>query len=354
MRRLSMRFPGARPSAMMHAEYRGFFYIGMITRNERNAIIQHGTMTMVRRRVLEEVGGWAEWCITEDAELGLRILAQGHEAFYVPRSYGQGVMPDTLVDYKKQRFRWAFGAMQILRRHRGELLGPGKLTAGQRYHFIAGWLPWLADGFNLIFSLAALGWSTAMVWLPRQVDPPLMVFAALPMALFGFKVVKLAHLYRTRVGAGLRQTLAAALSGLALTHVIGQAMLNGMVHKEKAFFRTPKMADTQPLASALAASRQEILLMTGLWLAAFAVSRLTAMSGPDSYLWVIMLLVQSLPYAASVLVALVSGFPGIPAALLGPIVDMDVFAATPTLAPQPIPLNPPAAAPAPSGTDLAA
>ena len=35
--------------AMCYAEYRGFFHIGMITRNERNAIIQHGTMTMVRR-----------------------------------------------------------------------------------------------------------------------------------------------------------------------------------------------------------------------------------------------------------------------------------------------------------------
>ncbi len=35
--------------AMCHAEYRGFFHIGMITRNERNAIIQHGTMTLVRR-----------------------------------------------------------------------------------------------------------------------------------------------------------------------------------------------------------------------------------------------------------------------------------------------------------------
>ena len=74
----------------MYAEYRGFFYIGMITRNERNAIIQHGTMTLIRRRVLDEVGGWAEWCITEDAELGLRILAQGHEAVYVPRSSGRG------------------------------------------------------------------------------------------------------------------------------------------------------------------------------------------------------------------------------------------------------------------------
>ena len=41
--------------AMMNAEYRGFFYIGMITRNERNAIIQHGTMTLIRRRMLEDV-----------------------------------------------------------------------------------------------------------------------------------------------------------------------------------------------------------------------------------------------------------------------------------------------------------
>src|SRR2546430_8187806 len=46
--------------AMCYAEYRGFFHIGMITRNERNAIIQHGTMTMVRRRQLEDCGGWAE------------------------------------------------------------------------------------------------------------------------------------------------------------------------------------------------------------------------------------------------------------------------------------------------------
>ena len=41
--------------AMCYAEYRGFFHIGMITRNERNAIIQHGTMTMVRRTQLEQL-----------------------------------------------------------------------------------------------------------------------------------------------------------------------------------------------------------------------------------------------------------------------------------------------------------
>ena len=52
--------------AMCYAEYRGFFLIGMITRNERNAIIQHGTMTLVRRQALEEVGGWAQWCLYGD------------------------------------------------------------------------------------------------------------------------------------------------------------------------------------------------------------------------------------------------------------------------------------------------
>ena len=57
----------------------------MITRNERNAIIQHGTMTLVRRYVLSAVGGWAEWCITEDAELGLRVFEAGYEALYIPQ-----------------------------------------------------------------------------------------------------------------------------------------------------------------------------------------------------------------------------------------------------------------------------
>ena len=79
-------------------------------------------------------------------------------------SYGRGLMPDTFIDFKKQRFRWAYGAMQILRRHcaHAALGRRDRLTPGQRYHFLAGWLPWLADGLNLLFNFAALGWSIAM------------------------------------------------------------------------------------------------------------------------------------------------------------------------------------------------
>jgi exo-beta-1,3-glucanase (GH17 family)/cellulose synthase/poly-beta-1,6-N-acetylglucosamine synthase-like glycosyltransferase len=304
--------------AMCYAEYRGFFHIGMITRNERNAIIQHGTMTMVRRAQLDRCR-WAEWCITEDAELGLRIFEAGFDASYVPTSYGRGLMPDTFIDFKKQRFRWAYGAMQILKAHaRALFLEGGPLSPGQRYHFVAGWLPWVADGSNLLFNLAALGWSAAMVWAPGQIDPPLVMYSVLPLSLFTFKLAKLVHLYRVRVGANLRQTLAAAIAGLALTHTIGTATVKGLVTRSEPFFRTPKEVGTSGVLRALAAAREETLMMSGLMLSAWAIAHTgpPESSGPDRLAWIVALLVQSVPYASSLIVSLISAFP-LPARLLG-------------------------------------
>ena len=311
--------------AMCYAEYRGFFHIGMITRNERNAIIQHGTMTMVRRAQLVSCGGWAEWCITEDAELGLRIFEAGFDATFVPASYGRGLMPDTFIDFKKQRFRWAYGAMQILKAHARTLfMEGGPLSTGQRYHFIAGWLPWVADGCNLLFNLAALGWSVAMVWAPKHIEPPLVMYSVLPLSLFTFKLAKLAHLYQVRVGANLRQTLAAAVAGLALTHTIGKAAIKGLLTRDEPFFRTPKQGHSPGLAGALLAAREETLMMLGLLLSAWGVAHApqaagldrVALAGPDRLAWIVVLLVQSVPYASSLLMSLMSAFP-LPGRLLG-------------------------------------
>lgn len=307
--------------AMCYAEYRGFFFIGMVTRNERNAIIQHGTMTLVRRRILEEIGGWGEWCITEDAELGLRIFEAGYEAIYIPCTYGRGLMPDTFIDFQKQRFRWAYGAMQILRRHAGELLGlrRSRLSRGQRYHFVAGWLPWLGDGINLLFNLAALVWSLGMVYLPRRLDPPMMAFSALPLTLFAFKGAKLLYLYRTTVRATVRQTIAAAVAGLALSHTIARAVLSGLVTRNKSFLRTPKLAQGHTWMHALDAAREEALLMVGLVLAAYVLVRQQGTGMPDLVVWVAVLLIQAVPYATTLFMAVVSGLPRLGAAAVGPL-----------------------------------
>src|SRR6185437_4574205 len=69
--------------SMAFEEYRGFFQIGMVERNEHDAIIQHGTMTIVRKNALEEVNGWSTWSITEDTELGLKLFEAGYSAAYI-------------------------------------------------------------------------------------------------------------------------------------------------------------------------------------------------------------------------------------------------------------------------------
>ncbi len=316
--------------AMCYAEYRGFFYLGMITRNERNAIIQHGTMTLVRKSALQDVNGWADWCITEDAELGLRIFEQGLEANYIPRSYGRGLMPDTFLDFKKQRFRWAFGSVQILRHHARQLFSRRRsaLTAGQRYHFLAGWLPWMADGVNLLFNLAALSWSLAMLLFPQQVSPPLLMFSLLPLAMFVFKLGKLIYLYHTRIGANTVQTVAAALAGLSLTHTIGRAILTGFLIRSKPFFRTPKRADQHALLKALGAAREEALLLIALCLASFTITLTFGTETLDLLVWAIMLLIQAIPYAATLFIAIISALPGLPASWIGETGTMQQVART--------------------------
>ncbi len=295
--------------AMCYAEYQGFFYIGMLTRNERNAIIQHGTMTMVRKSVLEEVGGWAEWCITEDAELGLRIFEKGYDATYIPQTYGKGLMPDTFSAFRQQRFRWAYGAVQILRRHAGTLVGysPSRLTRGQRYHFLAGWLPWLTDSLNLLFTLAALAWSAAMALAPTRFDPPLIVLSAMPLALFVFKMGKMIYLYRTRVGSTVAQTVASALAGLSLSHTISKAILLGLMTSNLPFFRTPKRARAHALLQALREAREEGMILLSLWLAAIAIVARQGSDNIDLLVWIVVLLVQSLPYLAALIMSLISG-----------------------------------------------
>ena len=297
--------------SMCEAEYRGFFHIGMVTRNDRNAIIQHGTMTLVRREALVRAGGWGEWTVTEDAELGLRLLEHGGEMLYVPRSYGRGLVPDTFLDYKRQRHRWAFGAMQILRGHAGALFGwrERRLSAGQRYHFVAGWLPWLADGLNLLFSVAAIGWCVLMVAWPQRFDPPLPAFSVLPLSMFAFRICKLVFLYRARVRATVGQTFGAAIAGLALTHVVGRAVLAGLLGRQHAFERTPKLGAPHGLRAALLAAREESALALALIGAAFAVGATQPLAGVDVHLWRAVLLTQSVPYVAALVLSLINVLP---------------------------------------------
>ena len=293
--------------AMAYEEYRGFFHIGMVERNEHNAIIQHGTMTIVRKDALEEVGGWAEWCITEDTELGLKLFEAGYEAAYIPQTMGKGLIPDTLEAFMSQRYRWVYGAMQILKRHAGAMLGGGtKLTWEQRYHFLSGWLPWIADGLGMIVTLTALVW-TALMWaFPTYVDVPMPALSAGAMALFATKMLKTLLLYPPKVGSGMKGAMVASVAGLSLTHSVGKAVWTGLFTSGKPFLRTPKCADPARFSQVLRVVWQETVLLALLLVAMMSMAFDRGFQDPAVTLWMVMLAVQSLPYAATFATATIS------------------------------------------------
>src|SRR5437879_12108452 len=143
----------------LYYSYRYFFAITMPSRAHRNAIIFAGTMGLIRRSALEEIGGWNTDVVTEDAEASLRMLARGHIGIYVPRAYGEGLMPLSFDGLKKQRFRWALGGVQILRLHWRRLLLPGRgdrVTVAQRLHYLLGNVQWFGDVLMFCFTLLLL------------------------------------------------------------------------------------------------------------------------------------------------------------------------------------------------------
>ncbi|HYM31490.1 MAG TPA: glycosyltransferase [Candidatus Cybelea sp.] len=293
---------------MINWEYAGFFNIGMVQRNEADAIVQHGTMTLIRKAALERVGNWAEWCICEDAELGLRLFEGGYQSVYVNKRFGYGLTPDSFAGYKGQRFRWVYGAAQIMKRHWREML-PGrgrKLTPAQRYHFVAGWMPWFADAVGVVFSLASVAWTIGVLAMPRYFDFPLTLFLVPTLGVFAVKVLQFLWLYKARVDCTLRQRLGAGIAGLALTFTVGKAMLVGLCTSKIPFFRTPKCENQPALVQAVAMALEECLLAVLLWLAGVSIWNVYGADDPEARLWTIVMLAQSLPYIAAVATATIN------------------------------------------------
>ncbi len=291
-----------------HWEYAGFFKLGMVQRNEFNAIIQHGTMTMIRKTALEKVGKWGEWCICEDSELGIRLYRHGYDSVYVKDSFGQGVTPDNLASYRTQRFRWVYGAVQIMKGHWRAFL-PGKksgLTPAQRYYFIAGWVPWFSDALALLFTLGSLALSAHILTEPSRGELPVMAFVLPTIGLFCFKILRSFLLYQARVKCTLGQTLAAMIAGLALTHTVAKGVWIGLFTSGRPFLRTPKCEKTSPILAGILTIRQEIILLILLVAAAYSIGSLEYFNNTTGKIWTTVLLVQAIPYGATVLTLFVN------------------------------------------------
>jgi cellulose synthase/poly-beta-1,6-N-acetylglucosamine synthase-like glycosyltransferase/exo-beta-1,3-glucanase (GH17 family) len=225
---------------IMNGEYAGFFDIGMVQRNEANAIIVHGTMCLIRRAALEAAGGWSSDTICEDTDLGLSILELGWQAHYTSRRYGYGLLPDTFEAFKKQRDRWAAGGFQIVKKHwRRFLPGASVLTRDQKREFAFGWLNWLgAETVGVLVAILNLIWVPVVAFVGIAVPDKVLTLPII--ATFAISVIHFVALYRRRVAIPPSEAAGAMLAAMAMQWTVARAVANGVLKEHLTFVRTAK------------------------------------------------------------------------------------------------------------------
>jgi exo-beta-1,3-glucanase (GH17 family)/cellulose synthase/poly-beta-1,6-N-acetylglucosamine synthase-like glycosyltransferase len=290
----------------MNCEYAGFFDIGMVQRNEFNAVIVHGTMCLIRRSALEAAGGWSSDTICEDTDLGLTLLENGWHAHYTNRRYGHGLLPDSFEAFKKQRHRWAYGGFQILKKHwRRFLPGVSRLTGEQKREFALGWLNWLgAESLGVLVAILNLVWVPFVAFLDIAVPDRILTIPII--AAFGVSLVHFLTLYRLRVRAGNGQLLGAVFAAMSVQWTVARAVSFGLIRDHLPFVRTSKgglrkSADFHAFWEAVLAG----LLIIG----AVTLHKLNYKEVREVDIFAVVLVVQSLPFIAAVALAVIERTP---------------------------------------------
>ena len=287
----------------MNGEYAGFFDIGMVQRNEQNAIIVHGTMCLIRRAALEAAGGWSSDTICEDTDLGLSIIEQGWRTLYTRRRYGHGLLPDTFEAYKKQRHRWAYGGLQIVRKHwRRFLPGRSHLTRDQKREFAVGWLNWLgAESVGVVVAILNLIWVPVVAFVGIAIPDKVLTLPII--AAFAVSLAHFIALYRRRVAITPGQMAAAMFAAMAMQWTVARAVGYGIVTEHLPFVRTAKGGHARKKRVAFPAFYEALmgaLLIAG----AITVFVTNGESVREINLFADVLIVQSLPFLAAAALAL--------------------------------------------------
>lgn len=116
-----------------------------------------GSVGAWRRSVLAETGGFSSDTLAEDQDLTIQIRKLGYRIGYEETAIGMTEAPDSLKDLAKQRFRWSYGTLQCMWKHKNALLNPRYGSLG----FVAMPNIWI---FQVIFPLISPIMDLMFVW----------------------------------------------------------------------------------------------------------------------------------------------------------------------------------------------
>jgi cellulose synthase/poly-beta-1,6-N-acetylglucosamine synthase-like glycosyltransferase len=83
-----------------------------------------GAISAIRKDAIDRAGGLSLDTLAEDTDLTLTLHKDRQRIVYVPAAIGWTEAPETVRTLARQRFRWAYGTLQCLWKHRDMLFNP--------------------------------------------------------------------------------------------------------------------------------------------------------------------------------------------------------------------------------------
>lgn len=155
--------------ALFALEYAGLFEVlnpGLL--RFHLPILLGGTSNHFRTEALRAVGGWDAWNVTEDADIGVRLVRAGHRIADLP-SLTWEEAPLTLPAWLKQRSRWIKGHVQTLICHLRDplaLLREAGLAASATFLALALGSVVTALGYPVFAVAAIIAWRSGALLVP--------------------------------------------------------------------------------------------------------------------------------------------------------------------------------------------
>lgn len=174
-------------TAWFTAEYGlwfGYLLPGMM--GSTSPIPLGGTSNHLRRDVLERIGSWDPFNVTEDADLGLRIASSGYRTAVIDSQTLEEANSDP-INWVRQRSRWYKGYLQSWLVH---IRRPVRLyqTIGfrsfVRFNLVLAGTP-IISVLNLAFWLITLVWFLGQPVLVEEIFPAYIYFPALIALVLG-------------------------------------------------------------------------------------------------------------------------------------------------------------------------
>lgn len=245
--------------------YKLFFDVVMVARDRRNSIMFAGTMGLLRKEVLHQIGGWNEQCVAEDAEASLRMLNLGYKGIYLHETWGYGLLPTEFSGCEKQWSRWMTGGIQVVRLNWKILLNPqSRLTFAQRWDYAVGGVMSFGAFLTINSALLLAGFALLITVTPGLIQP---IFASFSTSMFIFSffitltAMMVILIFKWNMNYSSKRSFGAFIFVMGLSWARAQAVWLALTRKTLVFERTAKFRTNPTYIRLLWHSRSQITMV---------------------------------------------------------------------------------------------